>query len=320
MRRLTIITSALLLVLSACSKMASLSSEPFSIEIYNLQSKAAWIDIVPETNDFGYYYSVISVKEFDYKYSSNYNLMMATDAMLREMWEEYFTDVMPFRDFAMYSGSFLEPVYELEPETEYYAFAYPYDDKDRPVDKVVKLRFCTKPYKESDIKFTVSLDGSMLSVTPTNSDSYYWEWEETAIIEDDYWCPLYFYEACLRMYEEYGFMDTVLSRGKDGEDMAPYYDALNPGDEIYLVAAGYTDGTNSPVYAFRVTYAGEGLPGKVEEVDAELRRGSSTLSSRISRGRILRPSGLGAPQREPLSVHKASSQTHFHPLCSSGSN
>lgn len=314
MKRFQIITAALLSVLTSCSKVIFLSKEPFTIEIPNVQSKTAWVDIVPETNDFSYYLGVIPVKEFEYKYSSNANLCVGVDAELKASWEKYFKEDMPFSDFALCNGSYLAPFYELEPETEYYAFAFPYDDKDRPVDKVVKVKFFTKVYKESDINFSVTLDGSQITVTPTNNDPYYWEWDDRETIENDYFTPKVFYYCCLEMYEQFGFMDTVLSQGQDGEDMAPYYEKMNPGDQFYLVAAGYSDGTNSDLHVYSLTYVGEGLPGKVEEVDTGTLYESSIPSSHISQGSGRRFFGLSTPLREPLSVHRASSSIHSRPL------
>lgn len=313
MRKIYIALTLTLAVLTGCSKIDFLSSKPFTIEIPNVQSKAVWVDVVPETNDFGYYFDVISVKDYEYKYSSDANLCAARDAELRSIWEEY-SDVWTFREFAMYSGSYILPFYELEPETEYFAYAYPYDEKDRPVDKVVKTKFFTKPYRESDIQFTVTLDGSMININPSNSDSYYWDWEDKETLEKEYYSPTVFYYCCLQMNEEYGFMDAVLSRGKDSEDITPYYDKLNPGDQFFLVASGYSDGPNSELHAYALTYAGEGLPGMVEELDTETLYENSTLFSRTSREYGLHPSGHEALHQGLWSARKASSSIHSRPL------
>lgn len=269
MKRLLYILPALLLFAAACNKVPQLSDNPISIEITNLQPKNVWFDIIPENNDFYYYFDVCSVAEYD-KFSSDASFIKEQDDFLREVYKivQDFGPTGSFEETCLYRDAIFEAFYGngiiLEPEHDYYVFAYPYDKKGQPIDKLVKVRFTTPSEKHSDITFQLSLEGSVITVVPSNNDKYLFDYDSVADINLSYaGAPSFFFNQMISVYEEYGFMDSMISRGKDSEDMLDFID-IEPGDKVYLGVAGYDNGLTTEVSYYVLTYNGPDLPGTIE--------------------------------------------------------
>jgi len=269
-------------VLAGCSKIPGLSDEPFTITVRTVQAKAVWADIMPETNDFKYNFGTVTVKDYETKYKSDEALIKAIDKEDKEYWEKNLKDLISFSDAYLCTGAYFLNSSYLEPETEYYVFAFPYDDSDNPICKVVKQRFTTTAYKPSDIDFTVALNGSSVTVTPSNdNDPYYFDYDTVEYINEDFaGSPVIFYSYLVYKYEEYDFMSGMTVTGACDSDMADYFD-MKSGQEFYLVASGYDNGVNSRCRIFKLTYAGEGLPGKVERYEDPLDPEAIYGSSRV---------------------------------------
>lgn len=269
MKRLLYILPILLFAAVSCSKEPSLSDNPISIEITSLQPRNVWFDIIPENNDFYYYFDVVSLEEYN-KYPSDAAFIRDQDDFLRMVYESLLDldEIGSFQETLLYRDAIFEPYYGngvlLEPEHDYVVFAFPYDSKGQPIEKIVKQRFTTPAEKHSDITFEVALEGSLVTVTPSNSDQYLYEYEFVDVIDDSYLgYPSIYYSQMVSVYEEYGFMDTMVSRGEETEDMMDYID-LEPGDEVYFGIAGYDNGLTTEVSFYKLTYTGPGLPGIVE--------------------------------------------------------
>lgn len=267
-RRIISFLSAALLLLTGCSKMPVLSDHPFTIGISSVQAKAVWADVVPETNDFNYNFGTVTVKDYEEIYKTDEALILAKDKEDREYWEKNLKEHISFRDAFLYRGAYFLNGSPLEPETDYYIFAFPYDKDDKPVCKLVKQRFKTASAILSDIDFTVTLNGSVISLVPSNDDTYCFEYETLETVNENFGgSPSLFFSTLIYKYEEYGFMADRTEKGTAESDIAPFY-TLTTGMEFYLVASGYNNGVNSPYRMFKLTYVEEGLPGKVEKVEA----------------------------------------------------
>lgn len=253
--------AVLALALTGCAKVVPRSDHPFNITVSKVMSYQVHLDIVPENNDFKYYPGVIT--RYDYsRYSCAEIFVDAVDKELRRLYEIQHTTV-PFDELFLYTGAQFYSQVNLKADTEYYAFAIPYDDQGRPEAVVVTEPFKTASGKRSDITFGAELQGSMLTIIPSNGDQYFADYERKKEIDEYYYSPYYFYETMVQLYWEYDFLDYFLVRGKETTDISDYYD-LTPGDRFYLVAAGFENGTNSDVQCFLITYNGKDEPGTVE--------------------------------------------------------
>jgi len=259
---------ATVLVLAGCAKDHGLSDQPFTIGIKSVQAKAVWADIVPESNDFSYNYGTVSIKDYEEKYKTDEALIKAIDKEDKEYWENNLKDQMSFSDAFLCNGAYFLKGSPLEPETDYYVFAFPYDKNENPICKVVKQRFRTTDFIPSDIDFSVSLNGSVITVVPTDStDTYYYDYDKVESVNTNFkGSPSLMYYYLVYKYEEYGFLSEMTVQGPDESDMSEFF-TLSPGQEFYLVGSGYNNGVNSQYRIFKLTYAGEGLPGTVERIE-----------------------------------------------------
>lgn len=269
MKRLLYILSAFVLFAVSCSKLPSLSDNPISIEIASLQPQNVWFDIIPENNDFYYYFDVVPVADYE-KFSSDALFIKEQDDFLRNVYDILLDlgETGSFEENCLYKDAIFEAFYGngiiLEPEHDYYVFAFPYDNNGNPINKLVKERFTTPPMIHSDITFEISLEGSVVTVTPSNDDKYLFDYDSIADIELSYMgMPSVFYNQMISVYEEYGFMDSMISQGAESEDMLDYID-IKPGDKVYFGVAGYDSGLTTAVSYYTLTYNGPGLPGTVE--------------------------------------------------------
>jgi len=254
------------LTLAGCTKIPSLSDTPFTITVKSVQSNAVWADVIPETNDFRYNFGAVSVADYEQKYHNDESMIQAKDAEDKEFWQKNLKDKISFSDAFLYNGAYFVKSVDLEPDTDYYIFAFPYDGDDNPVCKVVKQRITTMSYKPSDIEFSVCLQGSVISVVPSNNDRYYFDYETVETVVNDFGDdPELFYTYLVHKYEEYGFMPELMCQGPQDSDIADYY-SITPGQQFYMVASGYDNGINSKCRVYKLTYAGPDLPGKVEPV------------------------------------------------------
>jgi len=259
MKKLLYISAAILGLLSiSCKKIEPLSDAPFMMNLTRIQARSIWVDIIPENNDFYYYYDVVS--EEDYKsYGSDENLVIMVDKILHTLYDfamEFSEDKISFQELCLYRDAIYEAYYgnrnKLKPEQTYYLFAYSYDSSGKPVQNLVKLKFTTPKEVISDISFKISLEGSSVTVTPSNDKEFYLcDYNSASDIKLSYLnSPSYYYEQALSVYETYGFIDAMLQKGKYTEDMTDYL-ILNPGDIVYLGIAGYNVSDSGLTY-FRI--------------------------------------------------------------------
>lgn len=271
MKKIAFIVPILLLLAVSCSKSNfEISDNPFTLEVKKVQAESVWVDIIPENNDFYYNYGICTVQEFN-SYRSDAELIRAREEIGHEEYDILieggyangsYEEVMLYRAalYEAYYGNMLA----IEPETDYYLYAYAFDRKNQPVEVVHKIPFRTPALVHSDITFEVSLEGSVVTVRPSNNDQYLFDYVDANELHEIYYdSPWVFYYQMISVYEQYDFIGQMVSRGVDSDDISDYYD-LEPGQEIYLAVSGYDNGITSELYTYKLTYNGPGEPGTVE--------------------------------------------------------
>jgi len=268
MRKALVILAAGLF-LAGCTKEYTISDFPFNIDLPTIEFNQAYVDIIPETNDFYYHVGCLTVSEFN-AYGSVENAIKAIDAALKKEYEEYkerYDLRSSFTEAMLMKGAWNRVFPGLQPKNNYILIAYAYDDNENPLSKTGTKNFTTAENVSSDISFSVSLDGDALKITPSNNDQYIFEMETKEWIDEYYaGSPELFFYYYYMFYAEYGFMDTICMRGELYGDLLEKL-SVKPGEKFYIVAAGYNKGINSKEYAFEVTYNGPGQPGKVVPVN-----------------------------------------------------
>lgn len=252
--RYILAVSVAALSLIGCKKnYLPISDHPFDISTTKIEASRVAVDIVPDNNDFYYLFGVVQAELFE---TLGQNAFVGQcDYFAKETYKILFetTSLDKFPEW-MYRGAYDEVHHGLEPGTRYIVYAYPYDGINPVTDKFTKIDFTTPESKKSDNTFSVSADGSVISVTPSNGDPYFFDY----CIEDelkDYFSSIdYFFRKTIDVYWEYGFLDNFISRGPDKEDIKDYYPDLADGDIFYMGISGYDNGITTDVSYYKITF------------------------------------------------------------------
>lgn len=263
MKKILLFVPLILCLAVSCKKVQFvISDDPFSIEAKNVYAKSLWIDVIPENNDFYYFCDVVSVADFS-KFSSDEEFIRNEDGMNRDIYnilvEADYADGS-FEQTMLYRDALLEPYYGngvlIEPETEYYLYAYAYDADIKPIEKLYKVKFRTPKEVHSSNTFTITIDGQYISVTPSNDDQYLFDFATESELEASYYgSPVYYYNQMIDVYEQYGFIDEMVSVGPDTDDIFDYYESVPDGEKIYVMVAGYDHGLTTDVTVKEFTYS-----------------------------------------------------------------
>lgn len=262
MKKILFLIPVVLCLAVSCRKVQFvLSDDPFTIEVKNVYATSVLIDIIPENNDFYYYYDIVSVADFE-KYDSDAEFIRYCDNMNRDIYdilvEADYADG-PYEEVMLYRDATLEPYYGngvlIEPETEYYLYAFAYDSGINPVGKLHKVRFKTPKEIHSTNTFTVTMDGPLVTVTPSNDDQYLFDFATEKELEESYYgSPEYYYNQMIEVYEQYGFIEEMVSTGTDSDNIFDYYESVEDGEKLYVMVAGYDHGLTTDVSIFTFTY------------------------------------------------------------------
>ena len=134
------------------------------------------------------------------------------------------------------------------------------------IGNAVSTPFHTQPQPEVDLDWKVEVDGDVLTIVPTDNDvPYYWDYESIGYYWGDLLSSVYYYlYEVTDMYEEYDFIDQVLSKGPQTYVFSENDEGMVEGDIIVVSA---------------VTYANHELAGtpKIWEFEYHKNQGKTTL-------------------------------------------
>lgn len=262
MKKIFFILLAVLSLAVSCKKIDFVvGDDPFTIEVKHVYSKYVWVDIIPENNDFYYYFDVVSVEEFN-KSASDAVFIRSTEEMNHRIYDFLVEGEVvsgTYEQTMLYRDAVLEPYYGngtlIEPETDYYLFAYAFDVNGQAIEKLHKIPFRTPAEYVSDITFEVSMEGDIITVVPSNDDQYLFDFATEKELETSYYgLPTYYFEQMIDVYEQYGFIDSMVSRGVDYDNIFDYYDKVDDGEKIYVMVSGYDHGVTSDIFLFELVY------------------------------------------------------------------
>ena len=130
----------------------------------------------------------------------------------------------------------------ITPDQDYKLVVFQVNPKDLEiVGDVICTPVHTLPIEMTDLSFTFQTQGDVMTITPSDPDClYYWDYDSSERIYDDYNGPGGFFYHLLDMFDEYGFMDEVYSKGPEQYDFGK--DNLRVGKEYIIVAAACDDG------------------------------------------------------------------------------
>lgn len=277
MKRIIYISLCAITFLAGCSKnYVPISDHPFEITIPKIEARTALIDVIPDNNDFHYMFGCIDTVNF--AAIGNEKFVAYSDTALKAIYKIlYETESLDGFCNWLYKGAYDAVKNNLTPDTYYWAYAYPYFDTVPDVARLTKVLFKTPAAKVSEITFSVVLNGSTITVTPSNDDQYFFDFAAVQEVDQYYYGrPDIFYQNALDFYWEYGFLKSMLCKGEPvSQDMTEFY-SLSAEDQFYLVCSGYDNGVSSEPETYLITYKGPDLPGIVEKIEDE--KGDTRMS------------------------------------------
>lgn len=218
----------------------------FTIELSNITSTSVKMTVTPSNNTDTYFFDVVETSVLGH-YSTPEAFVADYISQLKAYYEEYgisFGDALSQGpDFWEYQES------ALNPGTEYYAFAFGVTPEGVITSKVAMEPFKTleaTPAGPSDNELSLSVTrvtatGALVSVTPSNNDTYYFDVIAKSEL-DEFGSPLDFaldYIVKLKnTCEAYGY--TLADALSSGSDEMSYDGFLSPNTEYYAFAFGAT--------------------------------------------------------------------------------
>lgn len=102
----------------------------------------------------------------------------------------------------------------------------------------ISTTFHTKPVPERDLHFQITFTGDEMTIIPSNNNfTYFFQYEESDMIENQYGAATYYLYTIVGMYQEYGFMEWNYYSGKAVYDFS-VENNMEDGNLYTLVICG----------------------------------------------------------------------------------
>lgn len=295
------------MALSACKKDAvPVSDHPFDITTPKIEATRVVMDVIPDNNDFYYLFGAFQAEAFESLGQTKFVELM--DNLAKETYKALFetTSLDGFLDWT-YRGAYEEVVHDLVPNTRYIVFAYPYDDLNPMAEKFTKVEFTTPELVKSENKFEITVDGTVISVSPSNGDSYFFDYCTAEELDDYYMSIDYFFRESIDVYWEYGFLDSFISKGASSEDIKDYYEygsyKIADGDVFYMAISGYDKGITTDVSYYKITVHFGSTKSSIEQIE-DFDHSTKSSASPLFFNRISQGSDEVAGQNLPRLLRK----------------
>lgn len=217
----------------------------FDITISDVTSSGATVNVVPSDKTVLYYFDKVEKSTYE-AYKSDDDFMKKTMTNLREYVSSSGGALFSALSVGETDHTFSN---ELRPDTDYYIFAFAIDSKLNPTSKLSLKEFTTEAVKMSNNTFEVSVNGGVITVTPSNNDTYFWSVEPSDLYEgqsDDY-----IMNDLISYYDSEGYLDYYLAVGVSSFD---YTTLLTAGDSFTVYVFGYEGTPTTALTQHTFTY------------------------------------------------------------------
>ena len=278
MRRVLPLVIACVL-LSGCFGWEKGSVKPtsFGVSIDEVKGTSVTFTIHPNDEKAWYAYTVIGSMSEESAYGW-------TDAAIAEnefssklmSYDHYYSQEdrfgARFSDIFCYQGTrdFTERF--LIPNCDYRIVVYQIDPYQRVLcGSTCSQYLSTLDIVYSDLTFDLQFAGDTLRIVPSDANAtYFWDYEETDIVNEEYFDDYYYFRSLVYMYEDYDFMGNILSKGPDEWVFSRDDKNLREGSICSLTIAGYEGGEiNTSIFAVRFEYHKDGSELLPETYDVE---------------------------------------------------
>ncbi len=245
------------------------SDMTFEITVSDITTSGATVTVVPSDETSLYYFDRVT-KEVYKTFDNDKAFMEAMIENLRQSCEEsgasLASAISVGEDGYTYSG-------DLTPATEYYIYAFAVDAKLNPNSSLALEPFTTLEAQSSANTFTVSVNGSAITVTPSNNDQYFWDLiltEECQGVSDEV-----IMQTLIDFYKDEGYLEYYLVRGVDTFD---YNQSLTAGVSYTVCVFGFEGMPTTELTKYTFTYEGNGSGGDNTGDDY----GTTTLTGNVT--------------------------------------
>ena len=162
-----------------------------------------------------------------------------------------------YLDVFCYQGSRQVSFTSLMDDVDFKCYVCQIHPKTRKMIGAPVVRsFHTKPVPQRDMHFEVTFGHDSVTIVPSDTEhTYFWDYEETKSIYEDYYSPYYYAYALVGMYSEYGFSDTILSKGTETWEFSLQDNTIKDEGDYTLVVLGCEDGEfTTEALEIRFTY------------------------------------------------------------------
>ena len=239
MKRLLTFTVLGLLLFAGCQKEELLPTE-IRVKVESVTGSRARFTVAPENPHAYYTYLLVSEQDEDF-------YEPAAEVCKREIL--YMEDALSyfggddFMDYFFYSGSRQFNIGGLHDDMDFKFIVYQINPLTHELlGEPVVTTFHTTPVQQRDLHFQVGFNGNVMTITPSDNNlTYFWQYEESELIYNNYGGATSYLYAIAGMYQEYGFIDYSYSSGPSVFDFSAE-NKMEDGTEYTLVINGCEQG------------------------------------------------------------------------------
>lgn len=248
MRKLLYILAGLAL-LAACKSEDKTIVTPatLSVKVNTVGASKVNFSVTSSNPDAAYIFIGIGAFE-DWWYSWS-DMQVAQDYLrqIKSLDDEYAKDKTQFSNFQdryCYKGNRSFRYQFLGRDMDYRLIVFQVDPFKRElIGEPASTTFHTEVMPHVELDFQVDVQGDVLTITPSDNDvTYYWDYESDDYFWGDMASSVYYYLYMVTdMYEEYGFMDQMVSKGPETYVFSANDKGMVEGETIILSAVAYVN-------------------------------------------------------------------------------
>ena len=247
MRKLLYISLTALLTL-ACAKDIPVT-EPcnYDIKLDWVKGSKIRFTVTPDNQGAFYCYGLLSANQEQASWPDS-RILEWQIGLMRELVEIRQKEdgfVASLTDMFCFKGTRTYTITRLADDSDFILLLFQINPLSlEPVGSLYRVPFKTRTIPDKNLTFTIRPHGSGFTITPSDlTRTWFWEYETEERIFYAYGSPYSFYYEIMNMYEEYNFLENMLSRGEDDWDFERGDDnSIKEGVRYTLVAAGCEDG------------------------------------------------------------------------------
>ena len=273
MRNASIFAVCMLLLAGCTAREVNVTTPvPLNMKIEEVKGSKVIFSMDPANQDAWYSYGLVPSVAEEYK-MSDMELARYYVAVNLESYENIKKEtdrITTYTDMYCMRGSRTIRANYLLDNTEYRLIVYQVNPKTLEVmNNIQSTTFQTLPIEMEDMDFTFEIEDGILDITPSDPDRvYYWDFDLSVRIYDNYLRASGYFYHVLDMLDEYGFMGEMYSKGGELYNLKGHN--LINGMDYTLVAGATKDGEiTSPVTVLEFTYYDSGIKVTAQYKESE---------------------------------------------------